>query len=148
MEIKNLFDSAVKLEIIERLNKLTPQTQRRWGTMDVAQMLAHCQAPLGVPIGKHVLKRNMLFSLIGPLFKSQLYNDKPFRQNLPTDKSFKISGQREFMTEKEKLLEMINCFSEEAIINDIHPFFGKLTLEQWSRGNWKHLDHHLQQFGV
>ncbi len=148
MEVKNLFDPTVKQEIIDRINQLRSASQRKWGKMDVAQMLAHCQAPLGVPLGKHQLKRNFIFSLIGPLFKSQLYNDKPFKQNLPTDKSFKIAGQREFETEKGKLIDMINSFSEEKIINDIHPFFGKLTLEQWSRGNWKHLDHHLQQFGV
>lgn len=148
MEVKNLFDSLVKQGMIDRINQLRSATQRKWGKMDVAQMLAHCQAPLGVPLGKHQLKRNIIFSLTGPLLKSQLYNDKPFKQNLPTDKSFKIADQREFETEKRKLLDMINSFSEETIINHIHPFFGKLTLEQWSRGNWKHLDHHLKQFGV
>ena len=56
MEVKNLFDTTVKQEIIDRINKLTPQSQRQWGKMDVAQMLAHCQMPLGVATGKHKLK--------------------------------------------------------------------------------------------
>jgi len=51
MEVKNLFDPVVKQEIIERINRLTPQSQRQWGKMDVGQMLAQCQMPLGVAVG-------------------------------------------------------------------------------------------------
>jgi Protein of unknown function (DUF1569) len=43
---------------------------------------------------------------------------------------------------------MVNNFSEGNIRNEIHPVFGKMTKEQWSKATWKHLDHHLQQFGV
>lgn len=148
MELKNLFDPAVKQEVVDRINKLKPATQRKWGKMDVAQMLAHLQAPLGVPMGKHQLKGNMLFRLLGPLVKKQLYSDKPFRRNLPTDKTFKIAGQREFEKEKQQLINLIHSFTEENITNQVHPLFGRLTLEQWSTSNWKHVDHHLQQFGV
>ena len=148
MEVKNLFDTAVKQEIIDRINRLTPQSQRQWGKMDVGQMLAHCQAPLGVAVGKHTLKRNFFLSLIGPLFKKQLYNDNPFKRNLPTDKSFIMSDSKDFEKEKQGLIQMINSFSETAMSDSPHPFFGKLTKDEWSKGTWKHLDHHLQQFGV
>lgn len=148
MEVKNLFDAAVKQDIIDRINKLTPDAQRHWGKMDVAQMLAHCQMPLGVAVGKHKLKSSFLIGLIGPLFKKKLFNDKPFTQNLPTDKSFKIANPRDFEKEKQNLIQMINDFSETTMSNERHPFFGKLTKEQWSKGSWKHLDHHLRQFGV
>jgi hypothetical protein len=148
MELKNLFDPTVKEEIIGRINTLKPATQRKWGKMDVAQMLAHLQAPLGVPLGKHELKGNAFFRLFASLIKKQLYNDKPFRRNLPTDKTFRISDQREFEKERQQLIELINCFTEENITNDVHPLFGKMTLQQWSNSNWKHVDHHLQQFGV
>ncbi len=148
MVVKDLFDPAVKQEIIDRINKLRPATQRQWGRMDVGQMLAHCQMPLGVAIGRHKLKRNFLLSLIGPLFKKKLYDEKPFKRNLPTDKSFKMTDKKDFDREKETLILMINEFSEETMSNEPHPFFGKLTKEQWSKGSWKHLDHHLHQFGV
>jgi hypothetical protein len=148
MEIKNLFDQPVKQEIIDRINKLTPESKPLWGKMNVAQMLAHCQMPLGVAVGKHKLKSNILLKLIGPFFKKQLYNDQPFKHDLPTDKSFKIENPQPFESEKKYLLQMINDFSESGMSDQPHPFFGKLTKEQWSRGTWKHLDHHLKQFGV
>jgi hypothetical protein len=77
-----------------------------------------------------------------------LYNDKPFKHHLPTDRTFVMKEEKDFEKEKQGLLTMVNNFSENNIIDQPHPFFGKLTKEQWSKGTWKHLDHHLQQFGV
>ena len=148
MEVKNLFDATVKQEIIDRINKLTPQSQRQWGKMDVAQMLAHCQMPLGVATGKHKLKGSGFLKLIGPLLKGLLFNNKPFKKNLGTDKSFIMTTPKEFEKEKSGLIQMINDFSASSMTDEPHPIFGKLTKEQWSKGTWKHLDHHLQQFGV
>ena len=148
MEVKNLFDSSIKQAIVNRINKLTPQSQRQWGKMDVAQMLAHCQMPLGVAVGKHKLIGSFFIKLIGPLFKKKLFDDKPYKKNLPTDKSFKMTDPKDFEYEKQNLIQMINDFSETTMSGEPHPFFGKLTKEEWSKGTWKHLDHHLQQFGV
>jgi hypothetical protein len=148
MEVKNLFEPAVKQEIISRINKLTPQSQAAWGKMDVAQMLAHCRMPMGVAEGTHQLPRTFIGRIFGPIAKKMLYNDKPFRRHLPTDKSFIMKGPKDFEKEKQGLIEMINKFNEQNIVVETHPFFGKLTKEQWSKGMYKHLDHHLQQFGV
>jgi hypothetical protein len=149
MEIKNLFDPAAKLEIINRLNKLSSQTQNKWGKMDVAQMLAHVQVPMGVALGTHTVKGNWLMKLILPFFKKNLYDEKPWKQGLPTDKTFVMTGQsKDFEKEKSQLLDKITRFTETNMINEKHPVFGKLTKEQWSKATWKHIDHHLKQFGV
>lgn len=149
MEIKNLFDTGVKQEIINRINKLTPESQRQWGKMNVAQMLAHLQIPMGVALGTNTVKGNWLMKLILPLFKKKLYDETPWKQGLPTDKSFVMTDlEKDFDTEKNQLLEKINQFSESAIVGEKHPVFGKLTKENWSKATWKHIDHHLKQFGV
>ena len=149
MEIKNLFDPSVKQEIIDRINKLGAQSQRKWGKMDVAQMLAHVQQPIEVAFGKRPLKAHWLLKLIGPLIKSQLYNSKPYKQGLPTDRSYVMTGTtKEFENEKQQLLELVNNFHESNLTGARHPVFGTLTKEQWGLATWKHLDHHLKQFGV
>jgi len=149
MEVKNLFDPEVKREIINRINRLTPDSKPLWGKMNVSQMLAHLQVPIGVAVGRHKLKRSLFGKIMGPIARPMLYNHKPFRRALPTDKSFIMTGtDKVFETEKMNLLHMVQGFSESALVNEPHPFFGKLTAEQWSKGTWKHLDHHLQQFGV
>lgn len=147
MEVKNLYDSEVKKEIIDRINRLTPDSPRQWGKMNAAQMLAHCQMPLGVATGSHKLKSNFLLSLIGSMVKSKLYDDKPFKRGLPTDRSFIMKDEKDFEKEKKALIDMINAFTENNMSGEKHPFFGRLTNEQWSKGTWKHLDHHLRQFG-
>ena len=78
-------------------------------------------------------------------------DDKPFKKNLPTDKSFIVVDRRDFNKEKERLIGVISNFSAvgtEAMNNRKHPFFGKLTATEWSTSMLKHLDHHLRQFGV
>jgi hypothetical protein len=149
MEIKNLFDPIVKQEIIVRINKLTPESKPLWGKMNVSQMLAHLQVPIGVADGSQKLKRTLFGRIVGPMVKSMIYNEKPFKRNLPTDPSFVMTGcEKDFETEKQKLLKIVSNFSEASIVNETHTFFGKLTRDQWSKGTWKHLDHHLAQFGV
>lgn len=149
MEVKNLFDTAVKQEIIDRINKLTAQSQRQWGKMDVAQMLAHLQIPMGVALGTNTVKGNWLMRLFLPLFKKMLYDERPWKHSLPTDKTFVMTGQsRDFETEKNQLLDKINRFTEVNVVNEKHPVFGYLGKENWSKATWKHLDHHLRQFGV
>jgi hypothetical protein len=149
MEIKNLFEPATKQEILERINKLTAQSKATWGKMNVAQMLAHIQVPMGVALGTQTVKGNWLMKLILPLFKKNLYDEKPWKQGLPTDKTFVMTGlDKDFENEKNQLLDKINRFTESNMINEKHPVFGKLTKEQWSMATWKHIDHHLKQFGV
>jgi Protein of unknown function (DUF1569) len=149
MEIKNLFNAAVKAELIGRINKLTPATAPQWGKMNVSQMLAHLQAPMGVALGVHTIKGNWLMKLILPFFKKKLYDEKPWKQGLPTDKSFiTTDSEKDFELEKLHVLDMVSRFTEPNIKNEYHPLFGKLTNEQWSKATWKHIDHHLKQFGV
>lgn len=148
MEVKNLFDPAVKQEIIARINKLTPQSKALWGKMTVGQMMAHLQVPIGVGLGTNKIPRSFIGRIFGSFAKKILYNDKPFKRHLPTDPSFVMKDEKDFEKEKNGLIEMVQNFKEENIVNTPHPFFGKLTKEQWSKGTWKHLDHHLQQFEV
>ena len=149
IEVKNLFDPSVKQEIIDRVNKLTAQSQRQWGKMDVAQMLAHVQQPIEVAFGTKQLKAHWLLKLIGPLIKAQLYNSRPYKQGLPTDRSYIMTGSvKEFEKEKKELLSLINNFHESNLSGARHPVFGTFTKEQWGLATWKHLDHHLRQFGV
>jgi len=149
MEVKNLFDPAVKQEIIDRIHQLDTNTPARWGRMNAAQMLAHVQLPIAIAYGTHRPKGSFLLRVIGPLFKGKLWDQKPYKHGLPTDPTFVMTGlSKEFESEKQKLVEMVNRFTEMNIAVEKHPVFGKMTKENWGKAIWKHLDHHLQQFGV
>jgi hypothetical protein len=147
----SLFESKVHKEILNRINKLDENSQAKWGKMDVAQMLAHCCEPLKVPLEKLTLKKpNIVIKVLFSFFKDSLYNDKPWKHGFPTSKEYKIVDSKDFLEEKNKLLELINEFhsKKEQTNWPPHPFCGQLTSEQWGKMQYKHLDHHLNQFGV
>ena len=149
--MNNLFDTPDAVGLLARLTKLTPNSAPSWGKMNVAQMLAHCQVPLEVAIGEKKLKRTFIGFLFGNIAKKQLTNDKPFGKSMPTDPSFVVKDERDFISEFQKLDLLIKRFNESdklAVAARSHPFFGKMTPDQWGILLWKHLDHHLRQFGA
>ena len=145
---QDLTKAEIRAEVIARIEKLNQNSSALWGKMNAAQMMAHCQAQLRVALGDEKLPQSFIGKLFGWLAKKSLTEEKPFSKNLPTAPSFLVKNQPEFETERKKLVAMINRFNEASITRDTHPFFGKLTLDEWSKGTWKHLDHHLKQFGV
>lgn len=149
--MKNLFDQNTYEEIISRLNALTPQTQRQWGKMNAAQMLAHCKEAFKMPLSEKKLPRMFIGLLLGWAFKKKLYNDEPWKKGLPTAPNFIIKDERDFEKEKSGLTDLINRFytgGPEKVGRYPHPMFGNFTSEQWGQAMYKHMDHHLMQFGV
>ena len=149
--MKELLDASIAAETVERINKLRSDTKPLWGKMNVGQMLSHLQVPLKSALGELKLKKSLMGFLFGRIAKKQLFTDKPFKENLPTDPSFKRTGEHDFMIEKNRLLDLIGRFvaaGPAGVTLEPHPFFGKLTTTEWSTFMWKHLDHHLRQFGV
>lgn len=149
--MKNLFDKETYSEITNRINSLTPEAQRAWGKMNVAQMLAHCKEAFRVPLSDKKMPRMFIGLLIGWIFKKKLYNEEPWKKNLPTAPNFIIKNERDFEKEKQELSAMINQFHNGGpgkVGLFPHPMFGSFTSEQWGMAMYKHLDHHLRQFGV
>lgn len=149
--MKNLFDKETYDEINRRLGALSPASQGLWGKMEVAQMLAHCKVAFGVPLSEKKMPRSILGLLVGWMIKQKLYNDEPWKKNLPTAPQFKITGQRDFQKEKQELMNLINTFYSKGpgqVGKFPHPMFGSFTQPQWGQAMYKHLDHHLKQFGV
>ena len=149
--MKNLFDKDSYIEIVSRINALTPETQRQWGKMNAAQMLAHCKEAFKVPLSDKKMPRMFIGLLLGWAIKKKLYNEEPWKRNLPTAPNFIIKDERDFEKEKLELVAMINRFHHEGPGNVgkyPHPMFGSFTSEQWGKSMYKHLDHHLKQFNV
>lgn len=149
--MKSLFESDAYNEILHRLESLHKDTESQWGVMTVSQMLCHCQKPILVALGRESLpKSNFLMKLLYKSFKSAMYNDKPWKKNLATPKTYKVEEEKEFEREKEVLIGLIHEFYKEKDREtwDPHPAFGHFTHQQWGMLQYKHLDHHLRQFGV
>jgi Protein of unknown function (DUF1569) len=148
--MKNLFDTDTYNEITERLNALTPQAERKWGKMNVAQMLAHCTEPFKISMSEKKIPRPFVSYIFGWMAKRMVLAEKPYKPGLPTGKELIIKDERDFETEKKKLGTLMQEFYQkpQKVGLHPHPFFGKFTKEEWGKSMYKHVDHHLLQFGA
>ena len=153
MALPNIFTKEVSDEIIGRINTLTPDSQRQWGKMDVARMLAHCCVTYEMVYepGKHP-KPNPLIGLILKLFvKRVVTGEKPFKKNNPTGPQFIIKTDRDFEAEKARLIGYIQQtqeLGEGEFDGKESASFGVLNKTEWNNMFYKHLNHHLTQFGA
>jgi hypothetical protein len=150
--VKNLFESARVEEVKQRIARLRPDSERQWGKMKAAQAVAHCSAGLELAVGDRIPPRLLLGRIIGRMVKPMaLGNDEPMRRNSPTVKDLLVQDERDLRTERERLCGLIDRFATagpKACTTHPHSFFGPLTPEEWATLMYKHLDHHLRQFGV
>lgn len=150
--MKNLFDSSTVGEVKSRLANLQPDSPRQWGKMTPAQAVEHCSRGFEWALGDIRAPRLFIGRIIGWIVKPlALGNDKPLQKNSPTDPSLIVKDDRDLTTERERLLVLIDRFAKggpPACTTHPHAFFGRLTPDQWAVLEYKHLDHHLRQFGA
>jgi hypothetical protein len=151
--MKHLFDATRVDEIKERLQHLRRSSQRQWGTMTAPQAVAHCAAGMEMALGDTVPPRLFLGRIIGWLVKPlALGNDQPMRRNSPTVPMMVVADdQRDLDAERRRLSGLIDRFAAAGpagCTTHPHSFFGRLTPEEWAILMYKHLDHHLRQFGA
>lgn len=146
----SIYDKTGNEAIIARINALTPETKAVWGKMSVDQMFKHTTAAIDVAFGTKPLKINFLMKLLGRMLKKKIFNND-FKKNSPTAPEFIFTDMYDFEASKKDLINKFSRFSnegKEAIKVLDHPFWGKMTYEDWDKLMWRHMDHHLRQFGV
>lgn len=151
--MKNIFDAVVVEEIVKRINQLTPETKPLWGKMSVAQMLADSNVSYAFnDYPERFTRPNALKKwLLKTFVKPNVVSDKSYKKNSPTAPVFLIKETKDFNTEKQLLIDNIRKTQQigGAYFEKIDNFsFGKMTIQEWNNMFYKHLDHHLTQFGV
>lgn len=148
--MKSLFVPEDREALLQRIQALDPHNARQWGKMNTAQMLCHCSRALETGTGDRPMKQKLLGKILMPFFRSSILGEKPFSKNSPTDPTFVVSDEREFAAERARLTGLIDRFVANGAAQagtQIHAFFGKMTGEEWGELMYKHIDHHLRQFG-
>jgi len=150
--MKNVFDQQDALDFIRRINALSPETVPLWGKMTVEQMLAHCNVTYEMIYENYHPRPNSFVKLILKLFvKNTVVSKKPYKQNGQTAPQFIIKDDRDFHTEKTRLIDYIiqtQQLGEHYFDGRESHSFGVLTVKEWNAMLSKHLEHHLSQFGV
>lgn len=151
--MQNVFNPQDAQNFIDRINNLTPFAVPTWGKMSVDQMLAHCNVTYEMvyepqkhkapgAIAKFILKR---------FVKPKVVGEKSYPKNSPTAPQFVVTGMQDYELEKKRLVGFIQKTQQlgaEAFNGKESFSFGKLTSQEWNNMFAKHLNHHLEQFGV
>jgi hypothetical protein len=150
--MKSLFEAARAGEMKQRITKLRPDSERLWGKMNPAQALEHCSRGMEMALGDRTPPRVLVGRIMGWMVKPMaLGNDEPMRRNSPTAKELVVQDERDLVTERARLCGLIDRFAAagpKGCTRHPHAFFGRLTPDEWAILMYKHLDHHLRQFGV
>ena len=148
--MKTIFESAVQKELIDRVNKLTVHSPRVFGKMKPEQGLHHINSAFQMYLGE------LSASYHGNNYKAavmRLFAFSPIpipREKAPTSPILLAEATYNIETEKSRFANLLERAATKSKTGawPIHPFFGKLTGEQYGKLSYKHTDHHLQQFGV
>jgi hypothetical protein len=149
--MNSLFNSTDYAQMVARIQKFEHNAPRLWGKMDASQMLAHCNGAMKTAVGETRMKRVFIGRILGKWAKKSFVGEKAISKNNPTAKEFLIVDKRDFEKEKAELLNYVKRFheaGEKGAPTYPHGFFGQMTQAEWGILQWKHLDHHLRQFGA
>lgn len=146
----------IRQAFVPKLKSLSSETIGNWGKMNAQQMVEHVTAFFNVSIEK------LRFPLVTPAeqlpkFKEFLLSDKQFRENTKAPAS--VIGEEALPLRYENMEQAVEKLSA-AIANfeqyfheypnkkTLHPVFGELNFEEWTLLHYKHITHHLRQFGL
>jgi Protein of unknown function (DUF1569) len=146
-------DNQSTSELMQRFEQLQAEASPLWGKMNPTQMLAHCTAAMKMAFGEIPVKLKFSpwkASLARLLFIEwfPFPKDSPTAPELDPNKKLKPTGS--FQEEKETLLHQLSRMNNTPsdFSFGMHPLFREMNRKQWGKVVYKHLDHHLRQFGV
>ena len=149
--METFFNASDRAAIELRLAALQPSSVRQWGKMNPGQAIAHCAAAMEMACGIRKKDQAVIGRIFAPFVKARFLGDKPFGRNGPTDPDLIVANERDLAAERARMLSLIDQFyrsGEAGAAGKVHSFFGRLRGDEWGRLMYKHLDHHLRQFGA
>jgi oxepin-CoA hydrolase/3-oxo-5,6-dehydrosuberyl-CoA semialdehyde dehydrogenase len=146
----------LKNDCTQRFKTLAAGTMGNWGKMNAQQTVEHLSGFFYVSAGK------IKFDLVTPVehlpkYKGFLLSDKEFREN--TKAPLNVIGEEAQplrYANMEEALEKLSAsiaafedyFKDDPLKITLHPVFGELNFEEWVLLHYKHVRHHLKQFGL
>ena len=147
--MKTIFNPATRSAIVSRIGDVSSGARPKWGKMNSEEMLTHLINGLRMAIGELSPRPKKLPIRYTPLRQLIVYL-APWPRNAPTAPELLPSNPVAIEEAKRELLRLIEDVGGRGAQREWpeHPAFGPLGRRGWGVVVWKHLDHHLRQFGV
>jgi hypothetical protein len=147
--MKTLWQRESHDEIAQRLTRLTADAAARWGRMSAPQMVCHLADSMKMALGDLTVARKNLPIRYPPL-KQLIVYVAPFPKNAPTAPELLARTPQDWSADVAELRTLVGRFAargEKAVWPE-HPAFGRLSGRAWGVLAYRHIDHHLKQFGA
>lgn len=147
--MNSLFDPEARGRVVARVGRLTPGAVRQWGQMSVAEVQVHLAGQLRMALGELPVAPKRV-PLRYPVLKQLAVYWLPWPKGAPTAPELRATPPAEWESDRAALLELIERFAARGPREKWpdHPAFGRLSGRAWGVLAYRHLDHHLRQFGV
>ena len=148
---KTLWDEAARRALLDRARRLTPASTPRWGSFTVDRMLAHVVDGFRMATGELPVRPKKVRLPISRWPLNVLFiHLVGMPKHAPTARELVARPPASIEEELRELDAQMALLASMRERTDwpAHPFFGKLSRRAWGVLGWKHVDHHLRQFGV
>jgi hypothetical protein len=147
--MNTIYDKTTRDQLIIRINTLGENSKPQWGKMTVGQMVKHCAQWEEMISGKIKCKRSFIGRVFGKMaLRSLIKDETPVKRNMPTSPELIVTETNgNVAAKKSQWIALVEAHAKSPRPDFIHPFFGKMTKEQVGILDYKHIDHHLRQFG-
>jgi hypothetical protein len=154
--MQRLISNADRDALVTRLRSLRADTPARWGRMNCSQMVCHLADTFRWALGERSAGERRDNLLSRTLIKwVALGTEMPWPKGYQTGKPFaQVEGggtpPAEFERDRDDLVALMDRWMAipAGAARPPHPTFGPLTLAEWRRWAWAHMDHHFRQFGA
>ena len=118
--MKTIFDDADFSPLMQRVEALSPDSQRQWGKMNAAQMMAHVSRTVELSLGLATAPSEANW-FMRRIIKPFAIGNRQTPKNSPTAKAFRIDGERDFDAEKQKLIQNLKAAKERGLNGEWMP---------------------------
>lgn len=152
--MSNVFDPAVADRLRSRLERLRPDSARKWGRMTPHQAIVHLIDAFRISFGE----QEVTVPPLGPL--KYVVRFAAFTLPIPMPKGVKTapeldqvkgtggSAPGDFDEDRAELVRLLERYIASDGDLPEHPVWGRMSKGMAGRYAWRHMDHHLRQFGV
>ncbi|MDQ3672831.1 MAG: DinB family protein [Gemmatimonadota bacterium] len=146
---RSLWNARARQDLLDRLERLSPEAKPLWGRMTAPQMLAHLANWMYMADGRLGTADRRLPLRYAPLKQLVVYW-LPFPRGIPTAAELISRVPSDWEIERAAVRELVKAFEtrDPKASWPIHPAFGKLTSKAWGVLGYRHTDHHFRQFGI
>lgn len=137
--------------LLERLGHLRVDSARRWGRMTPHQAVCHLSDAMRVTLGDTVPEPHRTGALrrviAAVAFTLPLRWPHGIRTARELDQERGGTRPVDFERDRAQLATLLRRVASIDAPTD-HPYWGPMSRAMTGRYTWRHMDHHLRQFGV